>query len=345
MEERKSEEQTSNGTGKCECKDFQPNPPHPVDTESIRRLLKALEEELEDTQANRPTEATKKFGDDLKDADKEYQGIAEIVSKYEKFYDQLECKLAEARGWKEKLDEWNAENEDLPTAAIEKLREEYEAEEKKNGVCCKWLEYRDRLNKQNDCLAQATRKEEEAKDDNEAYKGFEKTLSDRFAELKTLFDKAGTLHDAEKHKSVYAVSLEFDDVYKNLGKVITWEYRRKRCNGNGDGSQDEDSQQARSGARQGGQQVPEQDLKKQWTPENLRTALTDALRKLIRAKYQRFRWQQQRLETESDSKRFKDACDKFRKTRRDEFIQEAEDIPSNEGGSDTSGAQTDSNAV
>ena len=104
MEERRYEETAGGGTGKCRCYPL-PTDQLPDEESSIRRLLKALEKELE-TFADKPTEATKKFGDDLKDADKEYQGIDAIVSKYPDFYDKLECKLAEAKTWKEEIEAW-----------------------------------------------------------------------------------------------------------------------------------------------------------------------------------------------------------------------------------------------
>lgn len=44
------------------------------------------------------------------------------------------------------------------------------------------------------------------------------------------------------------------------------------------------------------------------------------------ASYQRFREDQSVLTKESQSKKYKDVCDLVRKSRRDEFIQEAEDV-------------------
>lgn len=336
MEERNSNVKSSSGTETDVCKLPDPNPTLPGNDKPIRRLLIVLEEELEKTEAKNPTDATKKFADDLKDADKQYQGIADIVSKYEKFYDQLDCKLAEVRTWRKDLKTWT-EDEVTPKTRklIRDLRDEYEAEEKstkdKVGKCCQWLALRGKLNNLNslnDCLAKAVRKEEEAKDDNEAYKGLEKTVTDRFAELKSLYEKAKTLWEAEKYNSVYAVKLEFDDVYDHLGTVITWAYQQERCAPPKTESGGAYGQRSASGDAQ--DKEPPESVAPAVPPpsvEDFRKKLTDALRALIIRKYTRFRWQQYRLELEIDIKKFKDACDKFRKTRRDEFIQEAQDIP------------------
>ncbi|HEX8921933.1 MAG TPA: hypothetical protein VF766_10675 [Pyrinomonadaceae bacterium] len=340
MEERNSKEQASNGTGECTCKPFDMPQEPSGSIKSIRRLIKALEDELENIQAARPTDATKKFGDDLKDADKEYQGIADIVTKYETFYNQkLDDELEKAKLWKKEIVSWSDDEVGRDAKRdIKKLRDGYEAEEKKDGKCCEWLSFREQVNDLNDCLGQAMTAEQEAKDDNEAYKGFEKGLTDRFAELKSLFDKAEALWKAKKYKSVYAVRLEFDDVYRKLSDVDTWESRKKRCNGQSVSASGEGGQPTQSYVGQSSKPGTEMETKKPFTPDEFRVELTQALRNLIGAKYQRFRWQQQRLVLESDSKRFKDLCDKFRKSRRDQFIQEAEDVEDKSGGTQ-SGAE------
>jgi hypothetical protein len=308
MEEQRREEQASGGTGRYRCYPWQTD--HlPGNDKPIRRLLKALEQELEEY-ADKPTDATKKFGDDLKEFDKEYQGIADVAGKYETFYAKLECRLAEAHTWKEQIENWCSEKVDENTRrAIRTLREDdYDAKDRE--FFCQWLAFRARLIRLSDCLGQALKKEEEARDDYGAVKGFEKTLSDRFAELKSLFDKAKGFQDNEKFKSVCAVGSEYAEVYDNLSTVRTWEYLKNLCDG--DQSSDEEARLV-------------------WPPDKFRTELTNALRALILAAYQRFRWHQQRMETESDTKKFKEASDKFRKGRRDEFIQEAEDITARQG--------------
>jgi hypothetical protein len=303
MEESKQKD-LAGGSGKCNCKDFQPPNPFPDDKQSIRRLLKAIEEELE-TDADNPTDATKKLGEDIKDADKEYLGIEAVVTSYEKFYDKLDCLLADASKWKDELESWCKEKVNTATQVeIKKLRDKYDQKEKER--CCAWLADREKLNQLKDCLGQATVKADEAKDDYSAYKDFEKTLNARFAELKSLFEKAGGLRAAEKHKSVCAVGLEFDEVYDYLGVVWTWKAKGDECKG---------SSPTSTG-----------DLKKEWSPDELKKALSNALRGLILARYQCFRWAKDLLKLQVNSKKNKEACDQIKKTRRDEFIQEAEDI-------------------
>ncbi|HET9530845.1 MAG TPA: hypothetical protein VFQ92_10860, partial [Blastocatellia bacterium] len=191
-------------------------------------------------------------------------------------------------------------------AAIEALRKD-DYDKKEKDICCKWIELRSKLTQLYDCLRQAEKREEESKDDYEAMKGFEKTLTDRFTEMKSLYDKAKALRDGERHKSVCAVGVEFAELYDNLSAVRNWAYWQGKCG-------------------EGAQPRPGKDPKQEWPPDRFKSELTKALRALILAKYQRFRWQNQSLEIEVESKKYKEACDKFRKGRRDEFTQEAEDI-------------------
>lgn len=367
MEERRSYEQDNGGTGECDCRPFPDG--HLRETASIRRLIKKLEAELlegpppdkgQPPRKYEPTEATKKFGEELKDFDKEYQGLAGIVSSYEKFFDNLDCLLAKARAQREQIDEgWKGQVDANARKAIADLREVYEAEEKRTGSCCKWIGYRDLLNKQGDCLARAARTEEEAKDDNEAFKGFEKTLTDRFKDFERLTGEADKLRKAEKFKSVYAVALEFADAYKKLDVVVTWEYQRNKCKDDDKEQQpnavgqpqsyggeqqsytadqqsygggqsrpdgDEEAGHGEGGSEQGDDGEDEKKYRpKVMPPKEYKEALDKALRTLILSKYQRFRWHQKRLEIELKVKDFKDVCEKFRKSRQDEFIQEAED--------------------
>ncbi len=71
-------------------------------------------------------------------------------------------------------------------------------------------------------------------------------------------------------------------------------------------------------------------MKREWKPSIYRIKLAGALRHLILTKYQRFRYQQQWYELDANAKKFRDACDKFRAGRREEFVQEAEDVGAGE---------------
>lgn len=303
--------------GDCECPEWE-IPNCPTGDVPFRRLLKKLETLLEEL-SEKPTEATKKFAEDLKDADKEYQGIVGVVNKYKEFYDKLDCRLAEARTWKEEIDNWLAGKvSDAEKQGIKNAREqEYDAKEKE--LCCAWIKCRDYYNSMLDCLEQAKKKEEEAKEDFDAIKGLEKTLTDRFTELKGLYDKAKGLRDEERFKAAYAVSLEYEDVVAELSILRDWWYARKECNGgNGDPCD--------TGY------VPTGDLKKDWTPDKFKAHVICRLRLLLVAKYQRFRWQHDFLSRASENQKKKEACEKFRKDRRDQFIQEADDVPESDSG-------------
>lgn len=304
-------------TGDCKCTEWEiPNRP-PGDL-PFRRLLLKLETILEEL-SEKPTDATKKFADDLKDADKEYQGIVALVTKYKDFHDKLDCKLAEAKSWKDEIDNWlTGKLTDAEKQGIKNTRaNDYDAKE--DDLCCAWIKCRNYYNRMLDCLEQAKKKEEESKDDYDAIKGLEKTLSDRFTELKGLYDKAKGLRDEERFKAFYAISLEYEDVVAELGVIRDWWYARKACNGG-------DADPCNTG------DVPTGELKKDWTPAKFKAQLICRLRLLVLAKYQRFRWQHDFLSRASENQKKKEACEKFRKERRDQFIQEADDIPESDSG-------------
>ena len=304
-------------TGPCDCTKWD-IPGGPGDDEPFRRLLLRLEAVLEEL-SEKPTDATKKFVDDLKDADKEYQGVVAIVTKYKEFFDKLDCRFAEIRTWREEFENWlSGKITDDERNAIRSSREtNYDALEKK--ICCDWIKCRDYYISMQDCLEQAKRKEEEAKDDYDAVKGFEKTLTERFTELKGLFDKAKTYRDEERFKALFAVTLEFEFVVENLSLLRDWWYARKECGGGNDNP-------CGTGYEQTG------DPREDWKPEKLRAQLICRLRQLILAKYQRFRWQHDFLSRASDNEKRKEACKKFRADRRDQFIQESEDVSAPSGG-------------
>lgn len=272
--------------------------------QALRWLIKALQKELESIPGD-PTEAATKFSADLKDADKEYLSIGTAVAKYEKFYALLDCQLIARKEWQKKIHAWCKDNVDEATrAAIADLRKnEYDKPE--HELCCKSLALSDQLASSNACLAQSTRKEEEAKQDYDLTIGLEKTLTDRLAELETLFKLATAKFEARKFKAVCAIGLEFDEVYRELSAIRTWSYRRAECG---------------SGNPHLG------DPKEEWTPDKFRAALTKRLRRLILAKYQRFTDHQLQVTTQADIQKYSKACEEFGKTRRDEFIRDADDV-------------------
>lgn len=300
-------------TGDCTCPPWEIKD-CPAENVPFRRLLQKLEDVLEEL-SEKPTDATKKFGDDLKDADKEYQGITALVAKYKDFYDKLPCKMAEANNWRKELTNWTATNPPQGEKDAIKQARDTDYEQKEERICCDWIKCREQYNTTLDCLEQSKKTEEEAKENYDAIKNLEKTLGERFAELKTLFDKAKGFNEEERYRAVYAVSLEFDDVFAELSVIRDWVYARQEC---GIGSEDGTGYEAG-------------DPIEVWTPEKFKAALVRTLRALLMARFQRFRWQHDSLTRISDNQKKKDLCEKFRKDRRDKFIQESEDIEAAEG--------------
>jgi hypothetical protein len=347
-------------TGNCKCDKW------PVEVPNgdlpLRRLILALKEAVKDL----PPEATKKFEDELKDAEKESQGILAVVNKYKEFYDKLDCRLAEAKTWKEDIARWLVGKIDQPTAdAITEFRKtHYEDVEKK--ICCDWLVLRDQLNKMRDCLEQAKRTEEERKKDYDDFKVFEKTLGDQFTLLKSLYDQAKALNAEQRYKGVFALSLEYGEVYDNLGLFRSWAYARSQCpqlppdeygqpceqetpptppeGGEYATGQPEPPPTPSGGGGYGGQpparpegggyEQGEGGLKTKWTPEKFKNRLTCYLRELILAKYQSFRWQLEFQTKTTDTDKGETACKDFRKERQKQFVDEADEVqtPKSSGG-------------
>ena len=354
-------------TGTCKCDKWEPR--EPEGGQPIRRLLLALKVAVKEAvdKGELPLDAIKKFDDELKDPDKEAQGILAVYNAYKKFYEQVDCQLAKAKAWKEKIAEWLKGNIDSTAEkAIRKFRKDH-YDDIENRICCDWLVLRHQLNCMRDCLEQAKRTEEESKQDYDGFKGFEKTLGERFTLLESLFKQAEKLNEEERYQALFAVSLEFDEVYNNLGLVRDWAYAREQCPKlpqNGECGETEPStpedgygeqspppggdqyaqtepqtpesvygEQSPPPPEEGGSGQEEEGLKTKWPPDVFRTKLTGYLREFILARYQRFRWQQEFLKKTADTEAGGKECQDFRKDRQQQFIDEADDIvPTNGGG-------------
>jgi hypothetical protein len=290
----------TNAVGQCAC------PPRPTDSlpekGPIRRLMDALDELLGGYEDN-PTVATAQLKKDLADCEKEYQGIGDLVKKYEECYATFDCQLSEAKAWQEDIKERCMVN--VSQALREQIRTIWEEcyEKKGTKLECDWIGRREVYKALQTCMAQSTTAEEEAKGDYEVVMTFKATIEGRFGDLKALYDKAKKFKDAARYQALCAVGLEFERGYKNLGALNTWAARRAVCN-----------DQAET--------VP---LLKNRTPEWYREVLTETLRALIFAKFQKFSWHQFFLESETARDRAKRRWDDFEKDRRNKFIQEAED--------------------
>ena len=67
------------------------------------------------------------------------------------------------------------------------------------------------------------------------------------------------------------------------------------------------------------------------TPAALKKKLTDTLWKVLQAKDERFRWQQDRLDKQQDVTNAQTNYDTFKTNRRKDFIREAEDVEAEDG--------------
>ena len=216
-------------TGNCKCDEWEVSAPN--GEQPIRRLLLDLKKAVKEAvdKGKLPTDAIKKFDDELKDPEKEAQGILAVYNSYKKFYEQVDCQLAKAKSWKAKIAEWLKGNIEQSTMdAITQFRQDHYGDEE-TRICCGWRALRDQFNCMRDCLEQSKRTEEESKQDYDGFKGFEKTLGERFTLLESLFKQAEKLNEEERYQALFAVSLEFNEAYDNLGLVRDWAYARSQC--------------------------------------------------------------------------------------------------------------------
>ena len=333
MDEPKPADPGAKPSGPCNCKELDRRG-IPEETQPFRELLDALSARVKDL-AKEPTEATNKFPDELKDVEKEYQGIDAIVAKYKDFYDkQLDCKLADVKRWRESIEKWSTIDE--PTKkAIKKYRDE-KYNEREKTICCQtllWL--RRRLHFSSDCLVQARNNETQRQEAYDQLKGFLDAITKVFTDLEALFKKAEAFNKEQKPKSVYAVSLEFDD----LQKLLDWpKTDEERCSGpvsttpapSGYGQQSQGS--AYEGKTEGYAGSGESEVKKKLSPAELRRRLIHALRELLLAKFHRFLLHHDLLKTTADFEAAKKECEKFRADRQKLFLEVVEDIPTGKGG-------------
>ncbi|HKG62335.1 MAG TPA: hypothetical protein VKB05_21420 [Pyrinomonadaceae bacterium] len=334
-------------TGPCKCDDLNMEG-IPDAKQPFRELLDALSEKVK-TLATEPTEASTKFPDELKDIEKEYQGIDAIVAKYKEFYDkQLDCKLADVKRWRAKIKEWASTLDDTTMKCIERYRKE-KYDDKENLICCRWIDLRRKLNYSSDCLVQARNKEARQQEAYDNLKGFLDTITKVFTDLEALFKKADAFNKEDKPKSAYAVGLEFEDLYKLIDWPGTDEEKCPKPNG-GAGQSDPTTQSggyattpgSQSGGAYGQSQEPSSEgssegyddseqLKKKLSPTELRSRLIAALRELVLAKFHRFLLHHELLKNTANAEAAKKECDKFRADRQKLFLDLAEDIPCEKG--------------
>ena len=340
---------------KCEEK---PRQGIPDATKPFRELLDALTDQVK--ALTPPNDASTKFPDELKDVEKEYQGIDAIVAKYKDFYDkQLDCKLADVKRWRASINEWSSSLDDNAKDCICHYRKTKYSDREK-AICCNWVELRRKLNGAIDPLSQAKNKEALKQEAYDKLKGFLDTVTKIFTDLEALFKKAEGFNKEGKPKSVFAVSLEFEDLYKLLDWPKTDE---EKCPASTGGTQQPGGGYAQQTPPPGGYattsppeggsgQTPEspcdevdegydgdyEKLKKKLSPTELRARLICALRGVVLAKFDRLLVHFKQLKDAAAIESAKTAveaakkeCDKFRGDRQKLFLELAEEIPTGPG--------------
>lgn len=304
MSESKQHSYDSDG---CECDKFDypkcdDNVALDDPKKTIASLIRCLSEQHDNGDC-KPQDVAKQLGDDIKEAASEYDSIETVIESYTQFFDKLDCMLADAEKWKREIESWLG-NAQIEKGKIDSQRNNYL--NKENKKCCTWIDTRTELNRRKDCQTQASIMVEDAKDDFNAYKEFEKLLKSQFDSLKAIHQRAGENRVKKNFTTVYVLYLEYKQVHSNLGLVMTWAYKEDKCK-----TQDNCNSTERT--------VSKDEL----APEKLRKNLTDNLRKLILARYRRYHWSQKNAELQNRVQKQKESCEKIKKNRVDDLIKEA----------------------
>jgi hypothetical protein len=299
----------------CKCSDRPPdtNPltdPKTAPPPTIRQQLTAIEVLVNNPPKGTPADATKKLSDDLKDLEKEYEGLSALFALFEKDRATIECTFTtQVRKWYDeihKLCDSNVSCKETLTA-IQKAYDQQKQLERK--ACCDYIRVHDKITGDQNCQVQAERREAEARADLDLLKGLNKTFADRLKDLEEILKQANLMAKDRRFKAVCAYKLEFDAVWARLFQAETWCFRRKDCC----------------------ICCPKCELLPNtlpcWTVERYRKEVMKALQALIAAKYNRYLWNGYWMNQEAEYKRLKDECDKAHTNRRARFIAEAEEAP------------------
>jgi hypothetical protein len=288
---------------------------------TIRRILETLRNEVKAPPACTGSPATAKtdFGKALDDSETEYQNIGSIEQAYRDYHCQIDCELDKAESQCQDMKVWCEQ----VTASEKKCIETlwlccYEQRERRLRCEC-WIRKNGEYEHLHDCLEQAKSREARALEDFKAVKEFQTTLKSRFEELKKLWEEAKKKFDKKQYLAVYAILIEYRNIYHNLGRLVLWK------------SLPDVTPAAITWGLYCDEKAslpPANCDRPDFKPYNakwLRKALMAALRNLIRARYHRFCWHQHWIDTKHCAERCKADLDEFRGSRRDKFILEAQD--------------------
>jgi hypothetical protein len=258
-------------------------------TWTIKRILDKLREELQ--QETVENEATTQFDTDLKNLEKEYDGIPDIVSKYQAAYVNFVGTMKDTakRNWDDIKSWTDDEVPDNIADAITELRkgEFYDQKEEtlRSNLETAWWDYHSQLS----YFDYFSAWKKKAEDDFSKAKEFEKTVGDWFSELENLHATAKEYMEANKHKSTYAVRLEYQELWEKTLELD-------------DGTSTEKN------------------------PEWLKNHLTGKLRALIVATHEAYLWHNKQLKSKESFETAKSNYDTFVESRRESFIREAQDV-------------------
>jgi hypothetical protein len=263
---------------------------------TIRQILKTLKEEL---QRISPSEATKTFQEDITLVEDEYNGLPDIVAEYEAAYpgfkkSGLQYNAAEIQ-WNE-IKKWanNSTLSDKMKQDIKKLREESYRDETKEPL--------------ND-----THPKKILENSKQAFRSI-KSCYDQYQEEE---EEIFTQYKEEK-----AFKMTADSWFADLKDL------HERAKSSDDKKKYRSVYAVYLEAEQVWQKIIGLTSE---TPAALKKELTDKLGKVLQAKDERFRWQQDWLAKDKDVTNAQTNYDTFKTNRLKDFLREAEDVEAENG--------------
>jgi hypothetical protein len=262
---------------------------------SIRVILDEYKDELQKELAQ--TDATKDFAKDIEDMVKEYEGISDIVAKYQDAHQNAfkEEKCKAQKLWEDEAKEWGKvldDNKDLKNT-IKNLAKHYD--NKADSAKSDMDAARDAFNSIESNLDKARSEESYALNVFNKSKGFENKAKEYFTDFKKLVEDGKKYNDVGNLKLVYALFLEIEVVWQNIQNLY-----------------DPSKFSPPSPAK---------------TPEWLLRKLNDELREVIEKKRAKYLAHKERLQKEKAKNTAQEYFKYFVEdnNRRKEFIREAQD--------------------
>ena len=266
---------------------------------TIGRLLNELQNIYQkESGENQNSEAGKDFQKNLTDLQNKYNTeLPKIVDDYQKEYANfIKEKLPKVEEQYKKLVNWT-DDIDTPKANLRKtLKDLKDQSYDKVEIELKtqWEQARNEFKNGQCCSEQVQTLKQQNDSDFDEQKKFKDQVTNWFKDCDSLYQQAEQLMDQENYRKLYAYRLEFGSILDEI------KHLKKETSP--------------------GEDTPAKD------GEWLKSTLTQCLRQCCITTYESFYWKKYWLEVTAREKKAKEDYEKFKASRRDQFVREAQDI-------------------